>query len=129
MSSKTWKVEEWRAEGVRRFGEHARNWAFQCPVCKRVYTVEEYVAAGGEPGHAYQECIGRVNGKGKKAFEDPAGSNEHGCNYAAYGLLRLGDFVDTGDGTPTSVNPFAPEPVTAGEGTAAAQAGKGGPQP
>lgn len=28
--------EEWKAEGVRRFGEDALHWKLQCPVCGNV---------------------------------------------------------------------------------------------
>nr|WP_217364866.1 VVA0879 family protein [Brevibacillus sp. HD1.4A] len=72
-------LEEWRNEAIERFGESAREWAFQCPKCGNVQTaldfVEKSVMGLNDAANAvYQECIGRhVEGDG--------------CNWAAYGLF------------------------------------------
>lgn len=104
-------IEAWQAEADKRFGTSAGEWKFECPSCGRVYSVREFAeAAGGDKSAAGQQapqmCIGRVNGKGRDAFGEK-GSNEHGCNYAAFGLFRLGDIVIGPNGKEISVNPFA----------------------
>lgn len=35
-------LEEWRTEGVRRFGEDILKWKFKCPMCGHVAAVEEF---------------------------------------------------------------------------------------
>lgn len=104
---------EWQDEAIRRFGPIPDDWKFRCPVCGRVYSLAEYCSFAGRDRReaAPQECIGRVNGRGMKAFSagDPT-ANPDGCDYAAYGLFPLGDLVTKqipGGVKYTSVNPFA----------------------
>lgn len=102
-------AKEWLEEGKRRFGD-VRNWKFKCPICGREYTVEEFMAAGGEgPNSAYQECIGRYLHAGP--FKKETG-NENGCNWCAYGLFGTagkGRLVLAEDGTAIEVFRFAGE--------------------
>lgn len=102
-------VKEWQDEAIRLFGNAPAKWAFECPVCHRVYTVLEHAKyrPENEGDVAYNSCIGRVNGKGKSAFRDPSkDSNAEGCDYCSYGLLRLGDMV-IDEGKEYFVFPFA----------------------
>lgn len=104
---------EWQAEGRRRFGVPPK-WKFQCPICGRVFSLFEVAQCVG-PERAQigtRECIGRVNGKGFKAFGDgPYSDNANGCDYAAYGLFTSGFQVIAGNhDTHVHVLPFA-EPV------------------
>ena len=88
--------EEWLAELKRRFGDDSMKWAFKCPACGKVSTVQEFKDAGATPNDAYQTCIGRHTGKGS-----PTKNSKEGCNWAAFGLfgtLSEGDTVVTEDG-------------------------------
>ena len=69
-------VDEWQAEGERRFGKDLKNWRFKCPACGNVASGKEFFEVGEDPNAMYCECIGRhVAGKG--------------CNWAAYGLFDI----------------------------------------
>jgi len=35
------------------------KWAFKCPACGKVSTIQEFKDAGADPNDAYQTCIGR----------------------------------------------------------------------
>ncbi len=107
-------VTEWRDEGLRRFGggpENWKNWRFQCPVCKHIATPADFEKLGADPQLAYQECIGRHLTKGQRASdlaEVPDASGNHApCDYAAYGLFRLGQLVLDDAGKEVPVFPFA----------------------
>ena len=65
---------EWLSELKERFGDDLTKWAFVCPACGKVSTVQEFKDAGADPNDAYQTCIGRHIGKG--------------CNWAAFGLFK-----------------------------------------
>jgi hypothetical protein len=106
-------LKEWKAEGKRRFGDDIMNWKFVCPACGRVNTGREFEEVGAEPNDMYQTCIGRHNGKGtnrpitpKKGVPAP----EHGCNWAAFGLLGTlngGDIVVSDNGKEVPIFSFA----------------------
>jgi hypothetical protein len=105
-------AEEWNAEGQRRFGDRAAKWKFQCPICKRVFSLFEFAQFAGPKAaqsRGFQECIGRVNGKGFRAFGDVSLDNTHGCDFAAYGLFTSGFLVNAGDRN-LWVLPFADPP-------------------
>ena len=69
-------VEEWQAEGVRLFGEDRMRWAFMCPRCGIVSTVQDFKDAGAHIEAVAQDCIGRHR-------------NDIGCDWAAYGLFDI----------------------------------------
>lgn len=71
------------AEATERFGPDHLAWAFQCPACGDVASFGDFKQAGADPGRCGQECIGRQLGATKKPP-----TNERGCDWAAYGLLR-----------------------------------------
>lgn len=89
-------LDDWKAEGERRFGKNVLEWRFKCPMCGHVAAVEDFRKAGADsPGNsAYQECLGRYTGKGS-----PKEGDSSGCNWAAYGLFGIpkgGVYVFTG---------------------------------
>jgi len=82
--------EEWVAEAIERFGADPLNWAFVCPVCGTVQTVQEYKAAGAPSTAAGFSCIGRWLEDSREAFEVGGVDGEGGpCNYAGGGLFHL----------------------------------------
>ncbi|MDI6789935.1 MAG: VVA0879 family protein [Thermodesulfobacteriota bacterium] len=82
---------EWLSELKERFGDDLTKWAFVCPACGKVSTVQEFKDAGADPNDAYQTCIGRHTGKGS-----PTKNSKEGCNWAAFGLYG-GDVIVTED--------------------------------
>lgn len=104
---KVMTVDEWRAEAIRRFGDDYMAWKFVCPMCGHVASIRDFREAGAEsPNCAYQECIGRYNGKGS-----PKEGDSSGCNWAAYGLFGIpngkGIIVIDEDGMGTECFDFA----------------------
>jgi hypothetical protein len=112
-------VADWRAQAVARFGSSPDKWAFQCPACGHIQTAEDFKAIGQEPQSVYVECIGRHMPKAERARDlgstPAANGNKSPCDYAAYGLLRLGAQVKAESGEIITVFPFAP--VATGEGS------------
>jgi len=101
-------IEEWRAEGERRFGPDVMKWRFVCPMCGHVAAVQDFADAGvKDPANAaYEECIGRYTGAGApKEGQDK-------CNWAAFGLFGIpngkGAIIITGeyDGKDTGAHIF-----------------------
>lgn len=83
-------VEEWEAEGRRRFGPDKWKWRFVCPVCGHVATPEDWRRVGAEEGAVAFSCIGRWLPKSREALP-PGGIKRPAspCNYAGGGLFRL----------------------------------------
>jgi len=100
MNDKTRKMtlEEWLAEGRRRFGPDSMNWKFVCPMCGHIQSVtdfKQYQDRGATPDSARHECIGRYMDECKDAFsEDGKGP----CNYAGYGLFKFSPIIVVADG-------------------------------
>lgn len=102
-------LEDWKAEGERRFGKDLMKWKFRCPMCGHVAAVQEFADLGAkDPANsAYEECLGRYTGKGS-----PKEGDCSGCNWAAYGLLGIpkgGTYVFTGEDTGAHIFDFAEE--------------------
>lgn len=99
--------EEWLAEGKRRFGPDPMKWAFKCPSCGHVATVQQYKDAGATEGMIAFSCIGRALGSEKELGDDTGGP----CNYAGGGLFRLNPVrVTLDDGTVQEAFEFAEVP-------------------
>ena len=99
---------EWLTELKNRFGEDMMKWAFKCPACGKVSTMQEFKDAGAEPNDSYQTCIGRFTGKGS-----PTKDSKEGCNWAAFGLLGTlsgGDVIITEAGKEVPVFSMADKP-------------------
>ena len=93
MSSKYRKLtqDELTEEARERFGPDPMQWAFQCPRCGDVATLQDFKDAGASPNMAGQECIGRVLGGLTRRADGTKGGKkrgERGCDWAAYGLFR-----------------------------------------
>ena len=78
-------AEEWRAEGVRRFGPDEMKWRFTCPACGHVATPADYEAVGAKDTHVAFSCVGRFLDSPRDAFAKGPGP----CNYAGGGLIGL----------------------------------------
>lgn len=99
-------LKEWLDEGKKIFGEDFKQWKFKCPACGRVSSIQDFLDAGADANDAYQECIGRVNGKGNKDGKDEG----FGCNWVAYGFfgtLGKGRTVINDNGKEIEVFEFA----------------------
>lgn len=96
-------LEDWQKRAA------AAGYRFQCPVCKHVATPHDFKALGADPQRAAQECIGRhmPKSESREAF-GPDGQVNAPCNFAAYGLFRLGEVVIGTDGKEIGVMPPAP---------------------
>jgi hypothetical protein len=75
---------ELMAEAQARFGDDPKLFAFECPQCKDVATIQDFIDAG-EPNAAGQHCIGRNLGALRKDVKPYEG---RGCDWTAYGLFR-----------------------------------------
>lgn len=80
----TMTLEEWNAEGTRRFGPDQMKWRFICPSCDHIASVEDWKKAGASEGAVAYSCIGRALGSTKTVGEKPGP-----CNYAGGGLFQL----------------------------------------
>ena len=70
--------EDWLAELKNRFGNDAKKWAFKCPCCNNIQTVQDFIDNGIESpeNKVYFNCIGRyVKGKG--------------CDWSLGGLIQI----------------------------------------
>lgn len=84
----TMTQDELVAAARERFGDDATKWAFVCPNCGDVATVQDFIDAG-KPNAAGQECIGRSKGalSGPPTEDSGRSIAERGCDWTAYGLL------------------------------------------
>lgn len=79
-------LEQWHAEGARRFGAEQMLWRFVCPCCGWVAALGDWRAVGASEDEAAFSCIGRHVKGARDAFDkDKPGP----CNYAGGGLFRL----------------------------------------
>ena len=105
-------IEEWKAEGKRRFGDDLKAWKYVCPMCGHVASVQDFINAGVSEDDALngacQECLGRHTGKGA-----PKKGDSSGCNWAAYGFFGIyngkGCIVITVEGKGAELFDFAEE--------------------
>src|SRR4051794_1838358 len=112
MTAKRFTVEEWLAEGERRFGTDRMNWRFVCPSCGHVQAVEGFVrfkSEGAAASSAYFNCIGRYGGPAREAFGEKDGGP---CNYTSGGLFKISPVEVVADGTIVRVFDFADPVVT-----------------
>lgn len=103
-------LEEWDAEGKRRFGADQMKWRFVCPSCDHVASSEDYKNAGASSDSVAFSCVGRWLESPKEAFRGEGGP----CNYAGGGLFRINPvLVVLQDGTERNIFEFADAPVVA----------------
>lgn len=98
-------VEEWKAEGTRRFSADQMKWRFKCPSCGNVVTPEDYKKVGAPENVIAYSCVGRWMPKTTATiFEKGKGF----CNYAGGGLFKLNPItVIDEEGRETQVFAFA----------------------
>lgn len=85
-------IDEWMAEGTRRFGPDQFKWRFVCPACGHVQAVEDfrpYKASGATAETAHFNCIGRYAGADANAGLSGTGKAKGPCNYTSGGLFDL----------------------------------------
>jgi hypothetical protein len=102
--------DEYLAEIAKVHGENPRQWKVQCPVCGKVYSLQECGDTSEVANRGLFGCIGRINEKGGEAFGETS-PNEHGCNFSANGLFRspwlfFEQEIDVGEGF--GIMPIAP---------------------
>jgi len=78
--------EEFQSEAVRRFGPDPMGWAFVCPACEHIATVQDWKNAGASEGEVAFSCVGRHIEGSRKAF---GGDGPGPCDYAGGGLFGL----------------------------------------
>ena len=82
-------LNEWRAEGRRRFGDDFKAWKFVCPVCGNVQSWEDFATLGFEDeeivGRVYFSCIGRWTKDAPGTLSTPGAP----CDYTNGGLFDL----------------------------------------
>ena len=99
--------ENWLAEAAERFGKDPLKWAFVCPVCGGIQTVQDYKDAGAPQSAAGFSCVGRWVEGSQDAFEQ---NGPGPCNYAGGGLFRLNPVhITMPDGEVVQAFEFAPE--------------------
>lgn len=76
------------AEAKRRFGDNPLDFAFRCPNCGDVATIQDFNDAG-DAQMAGQGCIGRLLDalKGEPTRDSGKSIAERGCDWAAFGLF------------------------------------------
>lgn len=73
-------------EAIGKFGEDQMKWAFVCPSCDYVATVQNWKDAGAREGEVGFSCVGRhLNAGDEHTFNHDGGP----CNYAGGGLIGL----------------------------------------
>lgn len=110
-------LEEWLAEGEKRFGNDIKNWKFVCPACRRVNIASEFLEYTDDINVVYQNCIGRFNGKGISGFSASKKHTKDGCDWAAYGLFGTLDrgLIVINEGKEVQVFDFADNKNIEGE--------------
>ena len=82
---------------------------FVCPHCGNTASPNDWKAAGGDPQHATDRCIGRLDPDVMAAGEFKPGPHG-GCDWAAFGLFSGPVFVVTPDGKRIPAFEFAELP-------------------
>lgn len=92
----TMTVKEWQRQGRALFGDDEMAWAFVCPSCGHVATVQDWYDAGAGVDSAAFSCVGRWLPNPVEAFGQDGGP----CNYAGGGLFRINPVLVTREGEP-----------------------------
>ncbi len=101
-------LEEWLAEGARRFGPDQLKWKFQCPACGHIQAVEDfrpYKDRGVTAETARFNCIGRYMPKPREAFSTEGNGP---CDYTSGGLFDLRPDIIMHEGDAIKSFAFAP---------------------
>lgn len=123
QQSRRLTLEEWMAEGTRRFGQDMFHWKFVCPSCGNVQTPEDFRQhkdRGATPDSARFNCIGRYVAD-RKVYQMCEGGQP--CNYTSGGLFNIAPWtVINAEGKDQSCFAFAEE----GDDAAAEEVSKEG---
>ena len=103
---------EWIAKGTELFGKNMSLWQFKCPICGNIQCAEDFrkfKEQGATPDTVRKECIGRYLPKEKVtcAFGNKNSKIKSPCDYAVYGLFRMGHKIKLDNGDETFAFPFA----------------------
>ena len=112
MEYETMNQDEWMAKGKALFGEDFLKWKFKCPICEHIQSPEDFKQfkdSGANPDSARCECMGRYLPKEKvtTAFGNKNKKVKSPCDYASYGLFKIGHLIKLNDGGETVTFPFA----------------------
>jgi hypothetical protein len=104
--------EELNTEAKRRFGDNDRAYAFACPRCGDVATLQDFLDVG-KPEAIGQDCIGRHLGALTGAHRPDKkgivrGDAPRGCDWCAYGLFPGPWLIQMPNGKPVWSFPLAP---------------------
>lgn len=81
---------EWRAEGVRLFGDDVFRWRFVCPGCGGVQCAEDFREFTNNANAAYRECLGRYLPRAlTRSWMNDKPRPGVRCDYAAFGFLKI----------------------------------------
>jgi len=103
-------LEQWQAEGRRRFGPRGDDWRFVCPCCGHEASVADWVTAGAKRECAGFSCVGRWSGVKRDAF---TGDGPGPCNYAGGGLFKIAPVTVRASEQEHLFFAFAGEPMVA----------------
>jgi hypothetical protein len=88
-------LDEWIAEGTRRFGEDKSQWKFKCAHCGHIQRAQDFKEIEMDPsGYVYFSCIGRWK-------------QDVGCDWTLGGLFQIHTLEVLQDGKVTPVFEFA----------------------
>ena len=106
---------DWKAEGVRRFGEDIKQWQFRCASCGNIATPADFEELGADGRRAPFDCIGRVHVELGGLPNLKIDGNSKPCNWTTGGLFRLSNLwqVESVNGTTSLSFPFADAPARA----------------
>jgi len=79
-------LDEWRAEGAKRFGPDEFHWRFVCPACGHVASAADWKAAGASSAEVAFSCVGRHLPQARRAFGE---TGPGPCDYAGGGLFAI----------------------------------------
>lgn len=107
--NETITLQEWQDIGRKIFGtSDCRKWAFRCPFCHNVATVEDfdqYEGKGATVESAYRECIGRYQDNPSLGFDKP---DNRPCDYSTRRFLKFAPYrVEHPNGMIVSAFAFA----------------------
>lgn len=113
---------ELMAEAKSRFGNEPLDFAFQCPSCKDIATLRDFLTVRhekrhrdgseckGHPEAAGQECIGRYLGAlaGAPTKDQGRTKASRGCDWCAFGFIPGPWTITFPDGHEARSFPLAP---------------------
>lgn len=81
--------KDYLLEGAALFGAAKEQWRWQCPVCGRIISMQEYIDKGADDGAFGFSCIGRYETLPQRAFGNDEIKKGAGCDYTSGGLFCI----------------------------------------